>query len=121
MNGSPVMLRISISSEQVQKIQENIDPVDFSLMNYLQMLSKRFSLVVESVQIISYVFELIKNGHVTWESAGNEHSINILNFSQENCSRKIYVRDVHRSMIKWHRKYARRNQLLHKKLFDYAI
>ena len=72
MTGMHAMLHIFISFDQVLEIQKNIDLVNFSLMNFLQMLSKRFTQVVGSVQMTNCVFGLIKAGHVTLEFVTEE-------------------------------------------------
>ena len=72
MTGMHAMHHIFISFDQVLEIQKNIDLVNFSLMNFLQMLSKRFTQVVGSVQMTNCVFELIKTGLVTLEFVTEE-------------------------------------------------
>ena len=49
MTGMHAMLHIIMSFDQVLEIQKNIDLVNFSLMNFLQMLSKWFTQGVEDV------------------------------------------------------------------------
>ena len=72
MTGMHAMHHIFISFDQVLEIQKNIDLVNFSLMNFLQMLSKRFTQVVGSVQMTNCVFGLIKTGLVTLEFVTEE-------------------------------------------------
>ena len=72
MTGMLAMLHIFINFDQVLAIRRNIDLVNFLLINFLQMLSKRFTQVVGSVQMTNCVFELIKTGLVTLEFVTDE-------------------------------------------------
>jgi len=75
MTGMLAMLHIFINFDQVLAIRKSIDLVNFSLISFLQMLSKRFTQVVESVQMTNCVFELIKTGLVTLEFVTDERWI----------------------------------------------
>ena len=72
MTGMLAMLHIFINFDQVLAIRRNIDLVNFLLINFLQMLSKRFTQVVGSVQMTNCVFESIKTGLVTLEFVTDE-------------------------------------------------
>ena len=75
MTGMLAMLHIFINFDQVLAIRRNIDLVNFLLISFLQMLSKRFTQVVGNVQMTNCVFELIKTGLVTLEFVTDERWI----------------------------------------------